>query len=55
MARLFALTCRIKEIADYFGIDDAPDVAVPTETVEGTQGESSGAKVGHGNGAIISP
>ena len=38
MARLFAITRTVKEIVDYFGVDEVPDIPVPTETVEGTQG-----------------
>jgi len=38
MARLFANTRTIQQIAEYFGVDDVPDVSVPIETIEGTQG-----------------
>lgn len=38
MSRLFANVRTAEEIADYFNVEDVPDVSVPTETIEGTQG-----------------
>lgn len=38
MTRLYAVAKTREEVAAHFGIDVAADIAVPSETVEGTQG-----------------
>ncbi len=38
MSRLFAVTKSLEEIVAHFGVDMAPALEVPSETVEGTPG-----------------